>query len=156
MDKLKPSMKVEEVSHDYIFISDSEEGKTERVFKHPSQMKYFAKLEDRLKRLELERDRDKIVLESTLKALGVNLNNKRTNISLMCQTLLNSKILLDSNKYHALKSVGGYIVGMTELDNIFQTKYIEQFSDLLNGCYHVVDEEIVLDEDKFNAMLGAL
>ena len=113
-------------------------------------------MEDRLKRLEMERDRDNIVLESTLKALGIETKNSRTNISLMCQTLLNAKIMLNSEEYVTIESSGGYIQAKAQ-GTLYKKSYIDSFPDILNGCHKDLEDGTVeLDEEKYNAMIAAV
>jgi len=148
----KPNLKVEEVGKEYIFISYSIKGKTERVFIHPSQMKYFAKQEDRLRRLEIDRDRNNSVIESLLKRLGVNTKNSYTPIALLSQTLLNAKIVLDSVETYAyeIDSMNGYIKSLAKIDGILtEEPEHPQFM-------HIVDGVLEFDEDKYNAMMSTL
>ncbi|WBK39984.1 hypothetical protein [PinkBerry-associated phage LS06-2018-MD08] len=155
MEKVKPDIKVEKVPKGYIYQSNDEVGKTDRVFIHPHDNEYIAKIKDELQTLRMAKDRDDLIVEATLNALGVNTKNSLTSMYLLCSVLLNAKILLDSEDYVMVESINGYIKGVAKGD-VFKAKYLEQFSDVLNGCYKVVDGEIVLDEDKYNQVVGSL
>lgn len=155
MNKLKPSIKVEEVDKDYIYVSNSKVGETDRAFKHLYDIPELAKLRDELQALRMQKDKDDLIAEATLNALGVDTKDSYTSMYLLCSILLNSKILLDREDYAMVESVNGYIKGVAK-GEVFKAKYLEQFTDLLNGCYKVEDGEIVLDEDKYNEMMSVL
>ena len=150
------NIKVEKVGKEHIFISDSVVGETDRVYIHPSEMEYFAQREERIKQLELDRDRNNMLLGSTLKALGVTLDEHKTNMSLLCETLLGVKIQFDNEQYVTLESIDGYIKAKAQ-GNLYKKAYIDLFPDLLNGCHkELEDGTVVLDEDKFNEMMMAV
>lgn len=150
--KVKSDLDIKKVPEDYIFQSSSEVGETPREFVHPYDNKYIAKVNDRSIRNEQARIRDEALLESLLNALGVKTNNSYSNMYLLVQTLLNAKILLDSDEYVAVESVNGYIKNISTINDVFKKSYIEQFKNILDDCHQVVDNQIVQDETKLSEM----
>ena len=153
--KIKPSIKVEEVIEDYIYQSSSPLKEIGRDFRHPFENKYIAEVNDRSIRNENARNRDDLIVEATLNALGVETKNSYSAIYLLCSILLNAKILLDSEDYVMVESVNGYIKNVAK-GEVFKQKYLDQFIDVMNGCYKVEDGVIILDEEKYNEMMTAV
>ena len=149
--KSKPSVVVAEVGEDYFYLSDSPVGEIKSNFKHPSDIRYLAEMKNEITQLKLARDRDNHILESTLKALGVEVKNGYTPMYLMCQTLLASKIVLDGQIAYGyeIDSLTGYVKRLAKLDGV--TTELPEFPQFM----HLVDGVLTFDEEKYNAMMSA-
>jgi len=149
--KSKPSVVVAEVDKDYIYVSDSPVGEIVSNFKHPTDIKFLSNMADEIKTLKNERARDNAVLESTLKALGVETKNSYTPMYLLCQTLLNAKLVLDGQIAYGyeIDSMTGYVKRLAKLDGV--TTELPEFPQFM----HLVDGVLTFDEEKYNAMMSA-
>ena len=144
--KIKPSVVVAEVDKDYIYVSDSPVGEIVSNFKHPSDIRYLAEMNDEILRLRLARERDSFIIDSTLKALGVEVKNNYTPMYLLCQTLLASKIVLDGQVAYGyeIDSLTGYVKRLAKLDGV--TTELPEFPQFM----HLVDGVLEFDEEKFD------
>ena len=147
--------KIKEADIDYLYVSTSPKGEVGSDYKKPNEIEYLKRLEDRINTLENHIRRSEKVIEWTLDQLGVPRNNKYTNQYLLCSAVLNGRVLLDNVEYGMVESVNGYINKMAS-GKVYPMAYLNQFQDLLNGCYQEVEDKIKLDEDKLNAMVGTL
>ena len=152
MDK----MKVENVGEEYVFTSVSKEGEKEREYKHISEFGVIKQLVADMKYLLNDKLSNEKLIKDTMKEMGVIVPTNANPTYVLCKTLLTKRVLENDIDYVALESVDGYIKKASRVDSIFAKDYVDKYEQILNGCYQVIDGEIVLDEDKLNAMVGTL
>lgn len=152
MEKVKPSIKVSEVGKDYFYVSDSPVSEIISNFKHHTDIPILVELLDRIKKLELQREQDNHIVGSTLKALGVEQDPNYTNTYLLCQTLLNAKIVLNGQTAfgYEIDSMTGYMKSVIKLDGLLAE--MPEHPTFM----HKVDDKWVFDEAKFNEMMSAV
>ena len=99
-----------------------------------------------------ERKQEQDMLRGTLKTMGITPADNNTNIYILCNTLLNAKIVLENAEAYGyeIDSLTGYMKRVIRLDGII-TEEPEHPTYM-----HKVDGVWIFDEDKYNAMLSAL
>lgn len=145
-------VKVENVGEDYVFTSVSPEGQIEREYKHISEFGVIKQLLADTQLLLQDRANDRKMVKDTLEQLNVIVPPNANPIHLLCKTLLQSKVILDSGDYVAVESVGGYITKANKIESVYEKSYVDTFERLLNGCHQVIDGEIVEDLEKLEQM----
>ena len=133
-----------------------EKGTTKREHKPLDEFPAMKKVNRIVTRLDLRDKSDDVILRMTLKALGVEDNQNVTSMYLLCSTLLQAKILLDSEEYIAIESIDGYIANTMLVTNITKKSYLEDFANLLDGFHKWENGKVVLDEEKKAEYLSTL
>lgn len=128
----------------------------ELEYKPLDEFPSMQKVNRKINRLDIRDKSDDIILKMTLKALGVEDNQNVTSMYLLCSTLLQAKILLDSEEYVAIESVNGYIANTMLVTNITKKSYLEDFVNLLDGFHKWEDGKVVLDVEKKEKYLDTL
>jgi len=138
-----------------VWIVKTDDG-IEREFTEVQDIPVIEKLIKNNADTELRYQKDDAILRDTLNALGIERDDRHTNMFLLCQTLLHRIVMAESGKDEAIESVDGYIKSRMVIKDVFASEYLNQFTDLVNGCYQVIDGKIVLDEEKRDAIIGTL
>ena len=138
-----------------VWIVKTDEG-IEREFIEVQDIPVIEQLIKDTAKVELRYQEDDAILAQTLSALRVPKDKRHTNMYLLCQTLLQAKILLDSEEYIAIESVDGYIANTMLVTNITKKSYLEDFANLLDGFHKWENGKVVLDEEKKAEYLSTL
>ena len=147
--------KIEDVGLEHVYASVSEIGKREGEYRHIKEFNVIKQLLQDVRYLLNARLVEEKLVADTLKEIGVLIPKNANALYIAMKTLLNSKVILDNEEYVALESVNGYITKASNIGGVYKKEYVDQFENLLNGCYQDLGAMIKLDEEKQN-LIGTL